>query len=96
MSAPKAGRLVPLADVAEVLARYGRLRAGVSMDSEDGFVTVQIILPHEADCSNGLAATACADDLQYLADIATMRALCQQYGIPVITLEEALDRIRKE
>lgn len=88
----KPERLVPLSELGAVFAKYGRLKAGISLDSEDGFVTIQLVLSHEADVSLGLVATACADDVQYLADVATMRALCRQHDIPLISLEEALNR----
>lgn len=92
MNVPKRERLVALRDVAAVLARHGRLRAGITMDSEDGYVTVQIILPHEADETAGLDAVSCADDLQHLADVATLYALCKKYDIPVDGLEAAINR----
>lgn len=89
---------VILAEVAEVLARHGRLRCIPDVEARDGRLAITLTLaprPAAAAGSEGaeaLAVASLADEVQYLVDVAAMRALCHRYNIDSRVLEALLDK----
>lgn len=77
-----------LAEVAEVLARYGRMRCVPTVERSGDHVALTVVVEGDGD----LTLLALHDDLLYVADIATLRALCAKYGIATESLEDYVNK----
>ena len=81
-----------MAEVVAVLARYPMLRVAPVVDHEDGVLALTVSVA--ADEDDGLQVLALADDLRYVADMATIRHLSSRYDIPAARLEALLPERR--
>jgi hypothetical protein len=77
-----------LAEVVAVLARYPGLRVAPVVDREDGVVSLTISV--NADGVDGLTVLALHDELKFVADIATVRAIAACYNIDKARLDDVV------
>lgn len=72
-----------LAEVAAVLAKHGGVACALTVEVKDGGVRLTI----ETEAQMDLYSVELLHELRYVADIATMRALCAKYDISTESLE---------
>lgn len=84
----KSKSIAILAEVVAVLARYPGLRVAPEVDREDGVVSLKISI--EADGVDGLTVLALHDELKFVADIATVRAITAAYNIDKALLQDVV------
>lgn len=84
---------VLLAEVAEVLSAHGRIRCIPMVELTDtATLTVTLTVRRRDDGKEALEVVSLKDDLQYVVDVAQMRALCNRYDIDARVLEALLEK----
>lgn len=82
-------RVLVLAEVAEVLARSGHLRCDLAIDDDgDDGLLIQISVPLQGS----FAVMELREALQWVADVAAVRAFAERYGIDPARVEAILPR----
>ena len=83
-----------LAEVAAVLAQHGGLICQPTVEEEDGQIvlTVTVHPQGQATIHDALCAVELLNALQYLRDMATLRALAARYDIAPEQLEALLPK----
>jgi hypothetical protein len=87
MSAPDP--LVTVGEIVECLSGFGGLRATIDAEIIEGAVAVHVVVPVEGQDNTdaAMAALEFGNAARQLADLGTLRALCERYGIPPAQLE---------
>lgn len=94
MTTDKRKGLAVLAEVVAVLARHTRLRVTPTVDMENGVMS--LVVTATADGDDGLQVLALADELKYVQDVATVRAICGSYNIKPEQLEALLPAMQDD
>ncbi len=82
-----------IAEVAATLVRYNHLRCALDIDLDDGSLLVTLQVVGEPGDPYVLSLR---DDLRYIHDVATLRAIATRYDIPAAALEALLPKERDE
>lgn len=82
-----------LKEVADILADHGDLPCAPTVSQDGGNLTLTVVvLPPHA----GFSTLALRHELEYLRDVATMRAIADRYGINSAAIEAMLPNKERE
>jgi hypothetical protein len=86
--------LAVLAEVVAVLARYPSLRVMPQLDREKGVVSLTVRAYEDGE--HALDVLALHDELRYLMDVATVRAIATSYAISAERLSELIPMMKDD
>ena len=84
-----------LVEVADILAKHGRLRCAPRVELDDGEIVLTVAVTPEMAGDGADAALDAIElfhELERLEDVAQLRALCEKYDIPPADLERLLPK----
>ena len=81
-----------LAEIAELLARHGGMRASLTAEHKHGDldISIEILIPYRANQESAVAELA--EDLQRLIDLMQIGLFAERYGVPPEKLVEYLTK----